>query len=92
MLDSSEHEICPAKKSQIINNYKVFLVKYSCAENFMLSWVEHEKRFITSGPGRIFLEAPLAGDRPEIVLISESANVCVCVFNVSVCQIRWELD
>ena len=30
-----------------------------CMSNFMLSRVEHEKGFITSGPGRLALVVPL---------------------------------
>ena len=29
ILNSAEHEICPANKSQITNNRKFFLAKYS---------------------------------------------------------------
>ena len=35
MLNSSEHEICPANKSQITNNCKFFLVKHSWAWKFL---------------------------------------------------------
>ena len=35
MLNSAEHEICPANKSQIINNCKFFLTKYSWAWTFL---------------------------------------------------------
>ena len=31
MLNSAEHEICPANKSQITNNCKFFLAKHSGA-------------------------------------------------------------
>ena len=53
MLNSAEHEIFHANKSQITNNANFFLAKHSWAwtfvgififisiENFMLSWVEH---------------------------------------------------
>ena len=30
MVDSAEHEICSAYKSQITNNCKLFLAKHSC--------------------------------------------------------------
>ena len=36
MLNSAEHEICPANKSQITNNCKFYLAKHSCAWNFFL--------------------------------------------------------
>ena len=61
MLNSAEHEICPAYKSQTVNNCKlhVFLGKqlllafsYLLAEKISCS-DEHEKSFITSGPGYI---------------------------------------
>ena len=68
MLNSAEHEFCPANKSETTNNCNFFfLVKLSWArkfslliiwkchivgififisrENFVLSWVEHEKKF-----------------------------------------------
>ena len=105
MLNSAVHDMCPANKSQITNNYTFFLAKheifsaffmltsaeheifsankyenanYSCSlqlsmkisllinmkmptivsififisrENFMLSWSEHEKSFLVTGPG-----------------------------------------
>ena len=35
MLDSAEHEICPANKSQITNNCKFFLAKHSWAWKFL---------------------------------------------------------
>ena len=35
MLNSAEHEICPAYKSQITNNSKVFPAKHSWARNFL---------------------------------------------------------
>ena len=44
MLNSAEHEIFSAKSFLCIF---IFISR----ENFMLSWVEHEKSFITSGPG-----------------------------------------
>ena len=69
MLNSAEHEICIAKKSQITDMNKFFLLNmkisllismkmpiivgifiFISGENFMLSWVEQEKSFITSGP------------------------------------------
>ena len=34
MLNSAEHEICPANKSQITNNCKFFLPKTAEHENF----------------------------------------------------------
>ena len=82
MLNSAEHEMCPANKSQITNKCVFFVAKhsyklFSCStnvsmkcsllinmkmltilsiiifisrENFMLTLVEHEKKFITRGP------------------------------------------
>ena len=35
MLNSAEHEICSANKSQIINNCKFFLDKHSWAWKFL---------------------------------------------------------
>ena len=50
MLNTAEHEICPANKSQITNNCKlVGIFIFISRENFMLNWVEHEKISITSG-------------------------------------------
>ena len=60
MLISAEHEIFHANKYQITNNCKFFLniVKH---EIFMLSQVEleHEKSFITYGPGPVLLTKSL---------------------------------
>ena len=41
MLNTTEHEIFSANEYENANNSRA---------NFMLSWVEHEKSFITSGP------------------------------------------
>ena len=66
MLNSAEHKIYPANIKLLIfensfllnigehenfpaNEYEIFI--FISRENFMLSWVEHEKSFITSGPG-----------------------------------------
>ena len=35
LLNSAEHEICPANKSQITNNCKFFLAKQSWALKFL---------------------------------------------------------
>ena len=63
MLNSAEHEICPATKLQSTNHCKFFLAKHSWAwkfvgvfifisrDNFMLCLFEHEKHFTTSGSG-----------------------------------------
>ena len=56
MLNSIEHEIFHANKFQITNNAKFFLAIvgifiFISRENFMLSWGEHEKSYIASGPG-----------------------------------------
>ena len=74
MLNSAEHEICPANKYQIAisfllniaehenfstNKYDINMemptivgsFRFISRQNFMLSWVEHEKCFITFGPG-----------------------------------------
>ena len=48
---SAEHEIFSANKYETIVGIFIFISR----ENFMLSWVEHEKKgFITSGPGFMF--------------------------------------
>ena len=41
MLNSAEHEICPANKSQIINNSKFFLAKHSWAWKFLANEYEN---------------------------------------------------
>ena len=41
MLNSAEHEICPANKSQITNNCKFFLAKYSWAWKFSANKYEN---------------------------------------------------
>ena len=60
VLNSAEHEICPANKSQIINNYKFFLTlpNTQAHENFSANKYENANYlqakkiscFITSGP------------------------------------------
>ena len=66
MLNLAEQEISPSNKSQITNNWKFFLAKHRhciiSRKNFMLSWVEHEKSFLTSGPG----ESAAIGKRETI--------------------------
>ena len=79
MLNSADHEIYPANKSQIINIANSFLLNiaehenfsanmkmptvvgifiFISRENFMLSCVEHEKGFLTSGPGKYYFLIP----------------------------------
>ena len=48
LLNITEHENFSANKYE---NVGIFI--FISRENFMLSWVEHEKSFITSGPGRM---------------------------------------
>ena len=52
MLNSAEHEICHANKSQITNNCTFFLAKHIVGififiswEDFKFSWVERGKKF-----------------------------------------------
>ena len=45
ILNSAEHEIYPANK--FIHLLAIFMSSW----NFVLSWVEHEKSFISPGPG-----------------------------------------
>ena len=40
----------------------VGILTFMSKQNFMLSWVEHEKSFITSGPGLVFCSVTLAVD------------------------------
>ena len=67
MLNSVEHEILYAHKYKNIKKFGLFkaqlslecyfsrscILTYISGENFMLNRVEHEKSFITSGPGVI---------------------------------------
>ena len=48
LLNIAEHEISSGNKYENANNSWIFI--FISRENFMLSWVEHEKSFITSGP------------------------------------------
>ena len=48
LLNKAEHEIFSANKYENANFVGIFI--FISGENFMLSWVEHEKSFITSGP------------------------------------------
>ena len=57
MLNSAEHEIFSAEKiscSAILSQKEFAIVRnlrFISMKNSMLSWVEHEKSFIFSGPG-----------------------------------------
>ena len=67
MLNSAEHEIFSGNKYENANNsFMLWLaiamfskkelaivsnLRFISMEKFMLSWVEHEKSFITSGQG-----------------------------------------
>ena len=96
MLYLAEHEICPANKSQIINTCNFFLTKHSWAwnfsdtvgififisgGNFMLSSVEHEKWFITSGLEEWFTVKVLI--RPRV--LRSLSWVCLHCLRRSVC-------
>ena len=48
MLNIAEYENFFANKYENANFVGIFI--FISRENFMLSWVEHEKIFITSGP------------------------------------------
>ena len=48
LLNIAEHENFSANKYEKANTVGIF--KFISRENFMLTWVEHEKRFITLGP------------------------------------------
>ena len=49
MLNSAEHE-CSAKFSK--EEFTIFsYLRFISRKNFMLGWLKHEKRFITSGQG-----------------------------------------
>ena len=66
MLNSAEHEIFSAIKYENANYAQLCLagknlqllvisnLRIISRTNFMLSWVEHEKSFITLGPGAWF--------------------------------------
>ena len=41
MLNSAEHEICPANKTQLTNNCKIFLAKRTEHENFSANKYEN---------------------------------------------------
>ena len=50
LLNIAEHENFSANKYENANKVGIFI--FIGRENFMLSWVAHEKRFVTSMPGQ----------------------------------------
>ena len=56
LLNIAEHENFSANKYENANYSLVFISR----ENFMLSWVEHENSFITSGPDCIDAQVRLS--------------------------------
>ena len=52
MLNMAEHEIFSANKYETTTTVGIFI--FISRENFKLSWVEHEKSFITLGPAQPF--------------------------------------
>ena len=47
------------KEIIIVSNLRLISMKFISMKNFMLSWVEHEKSFITSGPDQGLRWMPL---------------------------------
>ena len=52
LLHIAEHENFSANEYEKANYFGIFI--FISRENFMLSWVEHEKSFLTTGSGTIF--------------------------------------
>ena len=88
LLNIAEHEI-----SLIINMKMPTFVGIFISisrENFMLSWVEHEKRFITSGPGLgLVLGLPNSTGPDQTPRVAASVLGCIVCLNYRKLRVKW---
>ena len=54
MLNSAEHEICPANKNQITNNCKLFLLNTAEHEHFSANKYEYANNLISMKMPTVF--------------------------------------
>ena len=81
MLNSTEHKILIAHKYENIKNSTIVgILTFMSRKNFMLNSVEHEKSFITSGPGYphpVCSELEKAGKSGITVVVSQCSYTAV---------------
>ena len=59
------------------------ILTYMSRINFILSKVEHEKSFITSGPGLSLINNPFAMKYLESIIIIAKLFSCLIIFNLT---------